>query len=938
MAGQAAEDPRPLDDWRPAAALEDDEYESLPDFQDVVGTARDAGIDLAMLPLPFYSDGVWLLRIIPSGGSEAAAGYGLWSGRGLLPLDGTSTPIHDANEQLGLALRDSNVLAYVTWFCRFVHGDDGPFWAVLRHEDLNVRHGGQGPVASGIVPDGMIVKPVVERGEGDSGWVVTLAVQYGDALFRARFEVEPDGAIEMIDDEPLTSGLPVDSARNGRPLPWSVGPAGIEIAGHAPAAPRHPNQRSVQRSVGEALVRLQLLRALRRGDCATLFQSQATDDDQLLVEFAEFVLRAAAFVVLESRMDYVERLVATVMAGLLKNPLPVKFAVFSPNPEPSLAIPQFEDGDVLLVSLHEGRRVERCEAVAFVLGSTDAAALVGCRSRSDVPAPLAQIADLTLDLGNVDAATFRALFCEVFACDWPDGADIEGRDWLGYLEPVDLQRALRDRAFRAAADASGARDWQPQDALAAIEARARERLARFLPEESRRLADVAGLGEARQIVEDLMADLREALAGRLPWSDIDRGMLLAGPPGTGKTMLARIVARECGVRFVNGRIGDWMTGDSGLGSVIQAMRQTFSDARSYAPCVLFLDEIDSLGNRQNFGGRNEAWDVALLTAVLAEIQGFDTTPGIFLIGATNHEGEVDPALRRAGRLDQTVRLDYPIAADLTRILEQYLAPYRATGRVDSTVDVAALGAVMAGASGAQVAQYVRDAARRARRDSLPIGMRHLLAAATGTPRRASPSLANSPAELERTAFHEAGHAVMQLLGQESTAALTIVSIVERADGALGYTGFAPGDTTGWTAAHYQAHLEVLLAGRAAEQLRYGEDRVSSGAGGPSPGCDLSGATALAAYMLCQANLGVDDGLAWRAQPTTPDDLRLLRVLLDASYARAVAGLREHWRAVEAVAQALVRERQLLGREVIELARDHGVGPRAATVPAGGAAS
>jgi ATP-dependent Zn protease len=904
-------------DWLSPDQLESDDYEMLPDFTSVMEAARTAGVALSLQPLAFFQGSVWMLRIVPPGATETTAGYGLWSPYGLFSLDGTSAPIHDAIEREGLELTGDNVLAYTIWFCRHVHGDEGPFWVVLRREDLNTID----QASRDAVPDNLIRKPVVATSE--PGWTVQVPVQYGGALFDAKFSVRPDGNINMDDDVPLFAAIEPNPQRNRRPLEWSVADATFEIPGHSSPAPRHPNQRAVRRSVGETLVRLQMLAALRRGEAAALFEAPGGDDEALLRGFVEFLVESAAFVVLESRTDYVERIVAGIVQDRVRNALPEKRALFMPHPEPGSRLPVVDDGDLVLISLHEGTRVERPQAVAFVLGSTDAATLVGCRNRSDLPEPLRQIADVVLSLEPLDADAFRTLFCEVFDCAWPAGVDLGTAEWLPYLEPADLQRALRDQAFRAAASHGGtAAAWRPEDAIAAVRLRVQERLARYLPQETRRLANLVGLGEARRVVEDLITDLAEALPGRLSWDDVDRGMLLVGPPGTGKTMLARVIARECGVRFVNARIGDWMTGDSSLGAVILAMQQTFADARQYAPCILFLDEIDSLGNRQHFGGRNESWDVALLTAVLEQLQGFETTRGVFVIGATNHEEQVDTALRRAGRLDRVVRLEYPMVTDLARILEQYLAPYRATGRVDADVDVAALGAVMAGSSGAQVAHHVRDAARRARRDGTPIATRHLLAAATGSPRRPIASLALTPAELERTAYHESGHAVAQLLARHLPFQLSVVSIVERGDGTLGFTGFVPGDTVGWTTAHYRDYLRLLLAGRAAEELRYGPAEVSTGAGGGSESCDLAIATAVATRMLCEANLHDRGIAAWRSKPATAEEVALLRGLLDRSYDDCRRLLRSQWRAVEALATRLLADRQVIGAEAAAIVRAH----------------
>jgi AAA+ superfamily predicted ATPase len=922
----------PLRTWLPIDEVDMATRVVLPDFEPVRRAAEAANIALSVQWLPFYARGTWLVRAWPVGAPESAAAYAFWSDGGFHALDGTSAPVHDANVREDILLEDDNVLLYAAFFCRYVHGNDGPFWPVAHPDDLN--DGGPRDAAAPPAPrpESVIAPPTVaRRAEGD-GWTVGLCVQYGDALFRATFAVKPDGLIDMEADEPLAAGVPYDRARNAPPPEWRAGADGIELAGHSSPAPRHPSQRAVQRTVGEAMARLQLLRALRAGEAGALFTPKSTDDEGLLAEFAAFVVDSAALVLIESRTDYIERLVADLLVAHYGRPVRIQRSTYSQVPEPGVQVPDVVNRDLLLLSLHESARVRRPQAVAFVLGSTDAAALVGCRSRADVPESLRQIADLVLDLGSLDGAAFRDLFCEVFDCPWPAGHDVSAAAWLPYFEPADLQRALRDRAFRDGATPGAA--WQAGDALAAIEARALERLARYLPDESRRLGDLVGLGEARQVVQDLLADFMAALEGRVAWNEVDRGMLLVGPPGTGKTMLARVLAQESGIRFVSASIAGWMTGDANLGAVIEAMRQTFTDARQYAPCILFLDEIDSLGNRQKFGGHNLGWDTGFLTAVLAEMQGFDETRGVFVIGATNHEDQVDPALRRAGRLDQVVRLDYPQVEEVPRILDQYLAPYRAAGRLAPDVDPAAVGAAMVGHSGAEVEQFVRDAARRARRDGGPIATRHLLAAATGAPRHPAAGMAVTPAELERTAWHEAGHAVAQLTGRLVGGELAVISIVPRANGSLGYAGFLPGDSTGWTAAHYREHVETMLAGRAAEELRYGAAEVSGGAGGPADSCDLAMATATVTRMACEAALGRERRLAWRPRAAGPEDVAAIRATLDEAYAGILARLRTHRPLLEALARALVDSRQMLGSEVRALARAHGVAGRGGHAPGG----
>ena len=151
------------------------------------------------------------------------------------------------------------------------------------------------------------------------------------------------------------------------------------------------------------------------------------------------------------------------------------------------------------------------------------------------------------------------------------------------------------------------------------------------------------------------------MAGKLPWSQVDRGALLVGAPGTGKTTLARAIARACGVKFIQASASGWMAEGVSLGPHISAIRKTFSEARDYSPSILFIDEIDSIGSREQFArDNNSVYQTEIVNAVLEQIQELDPIePQCSCIGATNHENRVDPALRRAGRLDRVIRIPRP---------------------------------------------------------------------------------------------------------------------------------------------------------------------------------------------------------------------------------------------------------------------------------------
>ena len=912
--------------WAETPGMEAAPDTGLAHYHDILTPDLERQVSLRFRALSFFP-GVRLVRVVPRREGETAAAYALWSGHGFHWLRGTSDDIFAAIEREEFRLSDQTVLEYHGFFCFFIHGDEGPFRVIASSAALD----GFGGTAFGHVPPermrALVEPPRARRLEG-AGWAVEATVLYGNTLFRAAFRVSPAGQVEMVGDEPLVEGVPVPGEQVAGPdrTGWPgdaasahelLGPLGLSA--YSRFLPPHASERRLEWSVVRELVRIQLLDALRGGGARPLFEAGArADDDTVLAEFARFALAHHPLVVLESTTPFIETTVWELLRQAGGGERTVREAV---EVDGDGAVKRIEDGDVLLVSLHRFPRLRRPRALAHRLGVTEALALVGCDTLQAVPEPLARIADVTLRLDGMNPDLFRRLFRRLFACDWPRAWDNPDPAWMHYVGPPDCFGPLRDMIVRRG-NGTGS-GWSPEDALAAIRRRVQARLAAVSGREGPALSRLHGLGEARRVVADLVADIRDALAGELPWEAVDRGVLLAGAPGTGKTTLARAVAREAGVRFLHASGARWISGTRHLGEHLGRIRATFAEARRFAPCILFIDEFDSIGHRGQFSGSNRQYAVEVVNALLQEIQSFDSERPVFVMGATNHADRIDPALLRAGRLDQVVSIPRPHRRALVRIFELYLQPYAAARRLAEDVDLEALAALALGATGADVERCVRDAVRRARAEGGRIHQRHLAAAVTRAPRRAGGAVP-AGAGLRRTAVHEAGHAVALLTCRHFAVELTMVSIVPRADGSLGFTGLAQDPGHVLTRAACLEYLQVLLAGRAAEELVYGPEAVSSGAGGDSPTSDLAQATGWAVEMLCRLGLDPDGPLLWREQPETEADVERLEDLLSRSHAAVLQRLQAHRALLDGLVEALVARQELSAAEVAALAERHAV--------------
>ena len=437
-----------------------------------------------------------------------------------------------------------------------------------------------------------------------------------------------------------------------------------------------------------------------------------------------------------------------------------------------------------------------------------------------------------------------------------------------------------------------------------------------------RFADVAGVDEAKAELVEIVEFLKNPQDyGRLG-AHIPKGVLLVGPPGTGKTLLAKAVAGEAGVPFFSISGSEFVEMFVGVGAA--RVRDLFEQARAQAPAIIFIDELDALGRARGVGGPVGGHDEReqTLNQLLTEMDGFDSSVGLIILAATNRPEILDPALLRAGRFDRQVLVDRPDKKGRLDILKVHVRKIK----LAADVDLEQVAALTTGFSGADLANLVNEAALAAtRRRAQAVELQDFTAAieriVAGLEKK---SRVLNPKERETVAYHEMGHALVAL-SLPGTDPVHKVSIIPRGIGALGYTLQRPTeDRFLMTRADLEHKIAVLLGGRAAEKLVFGE--LSTGAAD-----DLARATDIARDMITRFGMDEDLGyIAFEAQRPRFLDVPELAAggcrVAESTQARIDAAIRaivmdafEHaFRILQTNREVLERcARELLARETLD---------------------
>ena len=446
----------------------------------------------------------------------------------------------------------------------------------------------------------------------------------------------------------------------------------------------------------------------------------------------------------------------------------------------------------------------------------------------------------------------------------------------------------------------------------------------YVPSETGiKFADVAGEEEAKENLQEIVNYLHDPSKYQKIGAKMPKGVLLVGPPGTGKTMLAKAVAGEAEVPFFSISGSEFVEMFVGMGA--SKVRDLFRQAKEKAPCIVFIDEIDAIGKKRdgNFGGNDEREQT--LNQLLTEMDGFEGTNGVIILAATNRPESLDPALTRPGRFDRRVPVELPDLQGREAILKVHAKKIK----TEANIDYGKIARMASGASGADLANIVNEAALRAIRDGRDAAsqadMEESIEVVIAGYQKKNAILTD--AEKKVVAYHEVGHALVAAL-QNHSAPVQKITIIPRTSGALGYTmQVDEGNHYLYTKEEMENKIATFTGGRAAEEVVFGN--VTTGASN-----DIEQATKMARAMISRYGmsdnfdmvaletvtnqyLGGDASLACSADTQTEIDKEVV-ALVKKQHEKAIALLKANRAKLDEIAQYLYQKETITGDEFMDI--------------------
>ena len=442
-----------------------------------------------------------------------------------------------------------------------------------------------------------------------------------------------------------------------------------------------------------------------------------------------------------------------------------------------------------------------------------------------------------------------------------------------------------------------------------------------------RFADVAGEDEAKENLQEIVNYLHDPSKYEEIGASMPKGILLVGPPGTGKTMLAKAVAGESNVPFFSMSGSEFVEMFVGMGA--SKVRDLFNQAKEKAPCIVFIDEIDAIGQKRSggqYGGNDEREQT--LNQLLTEMDGFEGNNGVIILAATNRPESLDPALTRPGRFDRRVPVELPDLKGREAILQVHAKKIK----VAEDVDFNKIARMASGASGAELANIVNEAALRAVRDgrrfATQADLEESIEVVIAGYQKKNAIMTDE--EKKIVSYHEIGHALVAAM-QTHSAPVQKITIVPRTSGALGYTmQVEEGNHYLMSKTEMENKIATLTGGRAAEEVVF--QSVTTGASN-----DIEQATKLARAMITRYGmsddfdmvaletvnnqyLGGDASLACSAETQTKIDQRVVE-LVKAQHEKAVNILTENRAKLDELAQYLYEKETITGEEFMKIVNE-----------------